>query len=71
MRFPSMCIKRDKEKESKDSFFDGRGCAENSSASHWMGSYEPKICLGNIRYSPVWNFLGETEAFFLTFYAKK
>ena len=66
-----MCIKRDKEKESKDSFFDGRGCAENSSASHWMGSYEPKICLGNMGVAPVWNSFGKTRASSLTFYAKK
>ena len=30
-----------------------------------------KYFLDKISCSPVWNFLGETRAFFLTFYAKK
>ena len=29
------------------------------------------IFLGEDEVSPVWNFFGETEDFFLTFYAKK
>jgi len=31
----------------------GRGRAKTGSASHWMGSYEPKICLGNMRVAPI------------------
>ena len=67
-----MCIKRDKEKESKDSFFVMGAVTPRISGASADGVHShQEICLGNIRYSPVWNFLGETEAFFLTFYAKK
>lgn len=58
---------------------------KSSSAAHWLGAVAPKmsgastdwvqlhqeIFLGNMRVAPVWNFFGETEAFSLTFYAKK
>ncbi|WP_418708676.1 hypothetical protein [Anaerotignum faecicola] len=46
-------------------------CAKNSSASHWMSAFALQIFLVKISCSPVWNSFGETEAFFLTFYAKK
>jgi hypothetical protein len=36
-----------------------------------IGRSRAKFFLGNMGVAPVWNFLGETEAFFLTFYAKK
>ncbi len=37
---------------------------------YWAQSRQ-KFFLDNISHSPVWNFFGETEDFFLTFYAKK
>ena len=46
-------------------------CAKNSSASHWLSAFALQIFLVKISCSPVWNFLGETKAFSLTFYAKK
>jgi len=49
----------------------GRSCAKNSSASHWLSAFAQKFRLGNISAAPVWNYFGETEDFFLTFYAKK
>jgi len=42
-----------------------------NSASHRMGTVVPKFYLVKMRYAPVWNYFGETKAFFLTFYAKK
>ena len=47
-------------------------CARKSSgaSTDWAQSRQ-KFFLDNISHSPVWNSLGETEDFFLTFYAKK
>ncbi|WP_337759604.1 hypothetical protein [Anaerotignum faecicola] len=47
-------------------------CARKSSgaSADWAQSRQ-KFFLDNISHSPVWNSLGETEDFFLTFYAKK
>lgn len=71
MRFPLMCIKENKEGSRKTPFLMGTVAPRMSGASaDWVHLHQ-EICLGNIRYSPVWNFLGETEAFLLTFYAKK
>lgn len=40
-------------------------------SADWAQSRKNGVVLGNISVAPVWNFLGETEDFFLTFYAKK
>ena len=44
---------------------------KSSGASADWAQSRQKFFLDNISHSPVWNSLGETEDFFLTFYAKK
>ena len=42
----------------------------SGASADWVHSHQ-ETCLGNISATPVWNSFGETEDFFLTFYAKK
>jgi len=42
----------------------------SGASADWVQLHQ-EIFLGNMRVAPVWNFFGETEDSFLTFYAKK
>ena len=47
-----MCIKRDKEKESKDSFFDGRNCAKEKGGADAPATFLLKLkCFYQIQYT--------------------
>ena len=55
------------EKDPKRVFF----CGEKQQCCALIERSRDKISPGEDVRSPVWNFLGETKAFSLTFYAKK